>query len=446
MKTKITLCLCAVVCFFITANAWAQEPLRISPDEAVEMALRNNLGLQAVRLESSTRQRASSLSWNQFVPSVTVAGTLNHLNEAPMTPLGPGPQWQAIGTVQASLNLNFTMFENINKLRLDYETGLISYNKARLQLERDIRKAYNNMLLLQENISLLNESFEAAQRQVDFAEANFLAGRAPELTFLQAQVARENMRPMLDQAENGFRLSQAHFAMLLGLPLVPTGTSNTPFELIPLQHETQFIPLDVKELISQAASGRPDIQELRHSILMLESARKMQRNSLLPNLSLSWSYNPVLLDPWNNSWTNSNNWRDQGAFSITLGLRLHSLFPFSQDFQTIRNMDDKITGANTGLAQMMRGTEIEIYNIVLSLDRIRATAEAQQQTVNLAQRVSALTEDAFRAGLQDLLQVQNAELELRQAKVSLLEQQFNYLNGLLDLEYLIGVPFGSLSR
>jgi hypothetical protein len=41
--------------------------------------------------------------------------------------------------------------------------------------------------------------------------------------------------------------------------------------------------------------------------------------------------------------------------------------------------------------------------------------------------------------------VQNAELELKQAKVSVLEQQFNYLNGLIDLEYSIGVPFGTLS-
>jgi hypothetical protein len=27
----------------------------------------------------------------------------------------------------------------------------------------------------------------------------------------------------------------------------------------------------------------------------------------------------------------------------------------------------------------------------------------------------------------------------------MLEQQFNYLNGLLDLEYAIGVPFGTLN-
>jgi hypothetical protein len=40
--------------------------------------------------------------------------------------------------------------------------------------------------------------------------------------------------------------------------------------------------------------------------------------------------------------------------------------------------------------------------------------------------------------------VQNAEQELKQAKQVMLVQQSNYLNGLLDLEYSMGIPFGSL--
>jgi outer membrane protein TolC len=458
MKTKTLLLNTLFILFgmllsnpLFAQQAAAQQTIRLSPNEAVEMAIRNNLSLESARVAAGTRQRASDLSWNQFIPSVTVGGTLNRLNEEPqgMTlpfppPMEPitipgGSQWQAVGAIQTTLNLNFAMFENMNRLRLDYQGGLIAYNKAKLQLERDVRKAYNNMLLLQENISLLHESFEAAERRVDLAEANFRAGRAPELPFLQAQLARENMKPMIDSIENAYRISQASFAIFLGLPY------NTLFELIPLEREADFISLDVDQLILSAAISRPDIQELRHTILVLESARKMQKNSLLPNLSLSWNYNPVLSDPWNNSWFDSNNWADRGSFSITLGLRLHSLFPFSQDFQGIRNLDDQITGANMGLAQMIQGTEIEIYNTVLSLDRTRTTAEVQMQTVNLGERVYRLTEDAFRAGVQDLLQVQNAELELRQARVSLLEQQFNYLNDLIDLEYLIGVPFGTLS-
>jgi len=453
------------------------ESIRLTPDEAVERALKNNLSLESARASSGTKKRASDLSWNQFIPSVTAGGSLILDNEkttskgvtavaptgmlsnplvAGMIPPGvtlpPGAdiylsvpysvelsQWHVAGSIQASLTISIAMFENMKRLRLDYEGGLIGYEKAKSQLERDVRKAYNSMLLLQENINLLKENFEAAGRRVNMAQANYNAGLAPELSFLQAQVAVENMKPMIDQAENGFRLSLAQFAMFLGLPY------DTPFELIPVENETAFIPLDVQELISKAASGKPDIQELKHTILMLQSARKAQAFSLLPALTLSWNTQPVFIrDPWKDDWGEKDNWQKSGALTISLGLRLNSLIPFSADFQGIKNMDDQIRTANIGLAQLIRGTEIEIYNTILSLEKTQATTEAQTQTVDLAERAYRLTENAYRAGLQDLLQVQNAELELKQAKVSMLEQHFNYLNGLLDLEYAIGVPYGTL--
>jgi outer membrane protein TolC len=451
------------------------DTIRLSPNEAVDRALRNNLSLESARITTATRKRTSDLSWNQFIPSVTLGTSMIINNERekitasgvapvpwddrfgllgltrndvetqipgvgtmynyvmPYSVSVNGPRWNFAIPIQTSITLTLTMLENMNRLRLDYEGGLIAYEKAKLQLERDVRKAYNNMLLLQENIALLKESFEAAERRVRLAQANYFAGLAPELTLLQAQVAMENMKPAIDQVENGFRLAMASFAYFLGLPY------DTSFELIPLEYETDFIPLDMQELISKAASGKPDINELRHNILMLQSARKMQSQALLPYLNLSWGFTPVYIPK------PLNTWRKTGSLTFTLGVRLHSLLPFSQDSQAVKNLDDQITAVNIGLAQMIQGTEIEVYNTVLSLDRTRTTAEAHTQTIRLAERAYQLTEQAFNAGLQDLLQVQNAQLELRQAKVSMLEQQFNYLNGLLDLEYSIGVPFGSLN-
>ena len=66
-------------------------------------------------------------------------------------------------------------------------------------------------------------------------------------------------------------------------------------------------------------------------------------------------------------------------------------------------------------------------------------------TVNLAARTLQLSETAYRNGLKTYLEVQNDELALRQARLGVLQQNYNYLMSLLDLEYAIGVPFGTLS-
>ena len=435
-----------IILMLLGANLPAQEVMRLSPDEAVSLALKSNLSLESSRANLSTKERASNLSWNQFIPNITVSGAFTRDNEEAAgstldfpPPIGPipmpgSPQMRISIPIQTSLNISLAMFENMKRLRLDYEGGLLSYEKAKLQLERDVRKAYHSMLLLQENIALLRGSFENAERQVQMAQANYNAGLAPELILLQARVAMENMRPMIDQAENGLKLSMAQFAMYLGL------NYDTPFELIPVSSDIDFIPFDVAEMISKAAIGKPEIMELRQTILMLESARKAQVLSLAPVLSLSWNTAPTFLSDPIKDWVSPT----PGSLTISLSMRLHSLIPWSTDFQGIKNMDDQIRTANIGLAQMINGTEIEIYNTVLTLERTRISAEAQAQTVSLAEQAYRLTEQAYQAGLQDYFQVQNAEQSLRQARVQMLEQQFNYLNGLIDLEYSIGVPFGTL--
>jgi len=449
--------------------------VRVSLNEAVNLAIKNNLSLESSRTSLSTKKRASDLSWNQFIPNLTVAGNLIRDNEksdptivSSPFPTGPGmptntkgisgniypsaglfvsdpidvSQWHIVGNIQMSLSISAAMFENMKRLRIDYEGGLLSYDKAKAQLERDVRKAYHNILLLQENIALMRGSYANVERQVQMAQANYNAGLAPELTLLQARVARENMRPVIDQVENGMKLSLAQFAMFLGL------NYDTNFELEPLSENIGFVSLDVIDTISKASKEKPDIKELRNTILMLQSARRTQVYALAPSLTLSWnSTSAFIKDPWKDSWFDSNDdWKKSGSFSLTFALRLHSLIPFSTDSQGIKNLDDQIKTATIGLAQMVNGTEIEVYNSVLSLEKTRINTKAQEETVSLAEQSFRLTEEAYRAGLQDYFQVQNAEQSLRQARVQLLEQQFNYLNGLIDLEYSLGVPFGTLSE
>jgi outer membrane protein TolC len=350
-------------------------------------------------------------------------------------------RWHIAGSIQASLNINFAMFEAMRRLQMDYEGGLLTYEKARAQLERDVRKSYYQMLLLQENIALLRESYEAAEQRVGMARANYLAGLVPELNLLQAQVSVENMKPAIDQAENGLKLAMAQFAMHLGLDYA------AQFELIPAGENFDFIPLDAAELIRQASVNKPEIQELRQSILVLESARKATKEqTYTPTLSLSWNLiSAFTQNPWKDSWFNSDFWNQSGSLTLALSFQLHSLLPWAAGVQNIKNMDDNIRSLTIGLAQTIRGTELEVYNTLLSLERIRTTAEAQGYTIDLAERSYRLTEEAYRAGLTELLEVQNAELELRKARIGGLEQNFNYIQGLIDLEYSLGVPFGSLS-
>ncbi|MDR1863289.1 MAG: TolC family protein, partial [Treponema sp.] len=302
---------------------------------------------------------------------------------------------------------------------------------------------YNRILQVQANAALLRETYANTQRRAATAEENFRAGLAPRLTWLQAQVAVETMKPTINEMDNNLKNLMANFAMTLGLPY------DTEFELDPIDTGEFFISADVAELISKAAAGKPDILALQKNIQVLQSARKAQAIQLYtPSLAINWNVAPAFspaLDPWKESWFNRDNWTKSGAFSLTLSMNLNGFFPFTKEGQALKDAENQLRSLNIRLAKTLRETEIEIYTKVNSLEKIRTTAEAQRMTVDLAEQSYRLTEEAYQAGLQDLLEVRNAELSLEQARLQLLTQQFDYLNDLIDLEYAIGVPFGTLS-
>jgi outer membrane protein TolC len=446
--------------------------IRISPDEAVQLAIKNNLSLESARIDLDTKKRKSDLVWNQFLPDLEVRGTLARDNTAssvsgftPVTkvPLNslfaqPAPsgipdiygvvpysveasQWHVQGNFSATLALTSALFAGIKTIRQDYRTGLVTFEKAKIQLERDIRKAYYQMLLLEESIQVQRDSLTAAERQVAIAQANYNSGLAPELTLLQARVNRDNLKPDIEENENLYRMAMARFVMDLGLP------QNTRFELIPLAGDINFIDLDIAEFISKAASGKPDILELQQQILYIKSARQAQALQLwTPNLIFAWNYAPTFIkDPWKDSWGDGDSWQKGGTFSITLQWKLNNLFPFTKEGQGLKDVDNQIRSATIGMARLIRGTELEIYNTILSLEKTQNSIEARGQTVELANRSYESTEAAYRAGLQDFNSVQNARDALVQARLGVVQQQFNYIQGLIDLEYSMGVPFGTLS-
>ena len=454
MKGFFQLSLFATVLICGVISVHAQELL--SQDDAVRMAINNNLNLEMARLGLDISHRKYTHTWNQFLPSAAISGTLSRDNWASTTTginfsalpnIVPYsltlPQWHVNGAFSATLDFSFALIEGIKSLRLDYEAGSISIEKAKLQIEQAVRKMYNNILLLEANIVLMNESYNNAQRQADLAEANFRAGLVPRLTWLQAQVAVENLKPTVYDLENNLKTLKGNFALLLGMPY------NALFELEPVSFGSQVISMELSELISRASTEKPDIQELIASILTLQSQKKaLSLQQFTPFLRLGWSlsylFDPTL-DPFKDSLFSGDNWTKGGNFSVTLGMNINSLLPFTKEGQQRKDMEANIQIQNIRLAQMVRETELEVFSKLSSLERIRTTAEAQTAAVDLAEQSYRLTEEAYRAGLQDFQSVQSAALALEQARLQLLTQQYNFLNDLLDLEYSIGVPFGTLS-
>ena len=57
-----------------------------------------------------------------------------------------------------------------------------------------------------------------------------------------------------------------------------------------------------------------------------------------------------------------------------------------------------------------------------------------------------MTKDAYNHGSRDLLSLQTASDSLLNARTDLAQQEYTLITKIINLEYTLGVPFGSLGR
>lgn len=428
--------------FAAAASAQDAAAVKLDPDSAVAMALAGNLGLKTSAVDLSSKKRKAGTAFNVFIPSVGLSGTLARQNEAPVLAPGvEGPQWGLASSLSAELALNLAAVEGIKALRLDYEAGLITRADAEAKLERDVRKAYFSLLLMKESIAVMEGTIATAERRASLAEERFRAGLASELAQLQATVAAENLKPALKDMKAALAAASDAFAMTLGLP------RGTRLELEDAP-EADFAELDPDALVAQAAGARADIRSLRKGLEGLDiQERALAYQLYTPSLALGWNVAPTFQgDPWKDSLTGQDAWKDRGGmFRATLAFKLDGLLPFGRDAQGFADIRENREKATAGLAMAVRGAQVEIDSLCLQLEKARSGAAALQKTAQLAERAYRLSEEAYKAGAADLLDVQNAELELRKARFEALKEAFAYRTGLLDLEYAAGLPSGALS-
>ncbi len=423
--------------------------ITLTVDQAVDYANQNSKTLKSSAIDLEMKKRANDYKWNQLLPSVNVSATMSRSNEytdtmgafmSQINPMYQAPEvvesdhWRAVGNVGISWNFSFALVDGLRLIRKQYEAGQITWDQTLRQNELQVRKLFYGLLLQQEGLTLQQRSLENARLRAQQAQVNYRNGLIPELALLQAQVAYENQRPSILKQEQAMKQQLDLFGFLLG---VPAGTE------IVLEGEINpsFIDLDTDELISLYAQNHPDILSLQKNLEILNlnlSVQNMQ--AYTPSLSLSWGFQPVVADI-------SSNWIDtyvdNGAFSATLAWNLTNLLPFSANRQAAKDIKDNIRKLELSLETLVEKTELDIRTQVDALAQSQAAIEASAGNIQLAQRSYDMTLVAYRNGTVELLDVRDAENQLNQAKLGLANEKFNYLSGLMDLEYTLNTKLGN---
>jgi outer membrane protein TolC len=438
MKKFVTLVL--ALGFLSTAmSAQENNAITLTVDEAVRYALQNSRQIQSALFDLDIQKRASDTAWNTLLPSVEFGASLNRANEsmgAPGVTAAESDHWNMFGSASISVNFNISLIETIKAAQIGYEAGRITFEETQKTLERDVQKLFYSLLLMQESIKISEENLLAAQNRVTEAEQNYRAGRISELELLQTRVAAQNQTPEVLRTKQALKQNLNTFALLLGMK---AGTEIHLDGAVDRFGVMETIGQDAALQTAAALNVTRTEQTLQKDIdSLLVNHRALNLQAFTPSVQVSFGVQPgaSFTDLLNNT---TEAWHDNGSFSIGISWNLTNLLPFSSNRQQAKDMEAAIAKLRIAQIDAREQGINEMRQLIDTLELSREQISALEANIALASRNYELTAAAYRNGRTALLNLQDAELSLNQARQGLLAEQFNYISAFLDMEYLTGV-------
>ena len=419
---KIAALLAAGLCF---AGVLSAEELTV--DRAVKYALENNISVQKDKITLDALKREKNHSWNGVSPSASVSA--NMLFPA----AGDARQYDYNFSIQGSLNFSLSpsIYSSIKSASLNYENGLLTYDEALRSIELKVRSAFYHLLYELEYIELQRRNLETARQQYEQNSRKYKSGQLSELDMLSSQVKYERLKPTLESAEITFANDSASFKQMLGIDqsteVVLSGS---------LADACSFGDISVEV----DAEDTPVIRAGKNSVKIAQAALLARRFAAWgPTLSAGWTYGK--------SKTNmTDKFSTTNAFSLGVSIPLDGYLPWSKGADSVASAADSLKTAELTLENSRTTLAVQIDNSVKQIRQIQSQIASLEANVDLAQKSYDITKDAYNHGSRDLLTLQTAADSLLNARTDLALQEYTLITKMLDLEYTLGVPFGSLGK
>lgn len=483
MNSKLIRFLAVFIAFASCGFAFAQESdsnknekLILTVEDAVNYALKNNQSLKSAAIDLEIKKRANSNSWNTFLPSASLSGTLARSNNIDtikssiesaatfpaflqgvassgvvqgglaaveqvdsskiiddMYGSEEAALWHPVGSLSFSWAFNAAMLKSISATKKQYEAGLISWEQSVRETEVNIKKMFYGILLAQENLKIQKESMRNAEARWHQAEINYRNGTVPRLSVLNSQVTYENMKPTILSAENSLKQTKETFGFLLGLPY---GTKIDLTGTI----ETSYVDVNADELFKNYVEQNNEIKSLKKNIELIKTGiDATYLSTFTPSLAVSFGLQPTVSNITKN-WFDKDNYSEGGNLTITLAYsNLFDMLPWSSNMQKLKDSKQQLAQAEIGLEQLYQNAEIEVHKLCDNLTVSRANIEAMRNNVTLAQEAYDSTLKAYNNGTQELLAVRDSESSLNQARLGLMNENYNYISAVLDLETKLNI-------
>ncbi len=436
-------------------NEQKEEIVTLSIDEAVDYALKNSRTLKSSDIDLEIKKRASEVSWNVFLPTVSMNGTMMRSNEISPSYATDGitdypdeeSRWDVVGGASVSWNFTPAYIAQIQIAKANYESGKITWEQSQNETLLNVKKLYYALLLQQESLKIQQQTLENARQRMIQAEENFKNGLVPEISLLQTQVNYENTKPDVDSAVQSLTQQFDTFAFLLGLPVGTKIQLTSPIEPV-------YVDVETQDLLNKYAENDLQLKSLKKNMETAKlGVKALDLSTWIPTFALSYGWTPMYTDGSSLGLGKQNakafgflddlgkddKWYDSGSLSLTLAWNFTNMLPWSSNRQQVKDYKQQLVQLELAVETLKENQKVQVRKAVDTLNQARQQIENMERSVQLAQRAYDMQLRSYRNGTTELLDLRDSESSLNQAKLGQLNQKYQYISALMDLENTLNV-------
>lgn len=350
-------------------------------------------------------------------------------------------------TVTQPLLKNFGLFPNRapiliaqRNLKQAHANFLGEVNDIVLQIVGN----YWNVVLARENLNVQKKSLEEAEKSYEHDKKALSLGALPPLDIYRSQSQVATRRVGVIQAEYSLKQAEDQFRRGVGADLDPA-IRVLDLDLTDRPEPARELPsMDIATALARALGNRPELDRVREQLASDELSVRLAHNNLKPDLELSGFYagNGVAGNSPASGNSGLNNSLSQvfhftypaygATLSLTLPIRNHNGQANLADALVSRTHDQYQE------RQTNQGITLEVTQAVHSLEEAKLTMEAAKVAVDLARDTLRADERKYELGAEAVFFVLDAQTQLAQAELNLIQAQINYQLAVAQLDHATG--------
>ena len=294
----------------------------------------------------------------------------------------------------------------------------VNLENTKANVRYDVENAFDQLIYLDSAISILHESKELLQENLNFVEQSLKSGMGTELDLIRVQLKMDQLTSEINSTEKKRVLARNGLLNTMGLEW----DSDVKFQGDLRDPSAGFAYPD---------TSMANVKKRRKELVMLEASEEI----LDKNVSIEeGGYKPTLVLIGGLKYTNNKNhfyqwdapdWDDNINKYVALNLTMN-LFNGMKTKEAVVQAKSNLRSTQIKKETVERGFRVQIESCANTLEDANSQLEIAKRQINLAQKNYDLTNDSYKLGRETQLNLLTAENDLRRARLDYMQAIVNW--------------------